>query len=128
MSALRDSSSLKPVLRNTMTSADAPSGYSGETVSATDAAARVLAMRRSDGAAAYLWVQNRDHTWANAASTPSPISPAVTIGGLQSRAYTVEVWSPYTGTMLSSSQQTPTGGLISVGVSGLSDDVAVKVY
>jgi hypothetical protein len=111
-----------------MTSADGPSGYTGETVSATDPAARVYAMRRQDQNAAYLWVQNRNHTWYNAPNVPSPISPTVTIGGLLNRSYTVEVWSPYTGAILSTSQQTPVSGKISIAITNLTDDVAIKVY
>ena len=49
-----------------MTPADAAAiNYTGETVSATDQAARVYAMRRADKKAAYLWVQNRNHVWSN---------------------------------------------------------------
>src|SRR5262249_40365727 len=54
-----------------MTATDAPSGYLGETITATDPAARVYGMRRADQSAAYLWVQNRNHTWYNALTIPT---------------------------------------------------------
>jgi hypothetical protein len=110
-----------------MTAADAPSGYAGETVAASSSALRAYAMRRADGAAAYLWVQHRDHTWATAPAVPSPVSGTVTIGGLASRPYTVEVWSTDTDAILSTGTVTPTAGAVAVPISNLSDDLAVKI-
>jgi hypothetical protein len=111
-----------------MTAADKPAGYSGSTVGATDPAARVYAMIRQDQNAAYLWVQNRNNTWYNAPTVPNPINPTVTIGGLLSRSYTVEIWNPYTGSIISSTQQTPVSGQVSIPISNLTSDVAIKVY
>jgi hypothetical protein len=111
-----------------MTPADAPTGYAGETVSATNGALRVLAMRRADQAAAYLWVQNRNHTWATAPAATTPASGAVAIGGLQNRAYRVELWSTTTGAILSASSATPSAGALSIPISNLADDVAIKIY
>ena len=111
-----------------MTAADAPSGHAGETVAASSAALRAYAARRADGAAAYLWVQHRDHTWANAPAVPAPVSGTVTIGGLHDRPYTLEVWSTDSGAILSTRTVTPTAGAVAVPISDLSDDVAVKVY
>jgi hypothetical protein len=113
-----------------MTPTDAPTGYSGETVTASDPNARVYAMRRADQTEAYLWVQNRASTWYNGqqGSTPSPINPSITIGNLLARTYTVEIWNTSTGAIISSSQQTPSGGKLSIQISNLTGDVAVKIH
>ncbi|MBI5302373.1 MAG: DUF5060 domain-containing protein [Chloroflexi bacterium] len=111
-----------------MTSADAPTGYSGETVTASNAKARVYAMRRNDKTAAYLWVHHRDYTWANFASTPAAISSNVTIGNLLNGVtYTVSIWNTHTGALISSTPMTPAGGAITFAVNNLTNDVAVKV-
>jgi hypothetical protein len=110
-----------------MTPGDGPPGYTGETVSASDTRARVYAMRRADKRAAYLWVQNRDYVWSKAASTPSPISPAVTISNLLSAAYRVEIWNTSTGAIISTQSLTPSGGSLSIPVGGLTADVAIKL-
>jgi hypothetical protein len=112
-----------------MTPADAPSGYSGATVSASDPNVRVCAMTRTDQTAAYLWVQNRNNTWYNAYSgtAPSPINPTVTIGNLLSQPYTVEIWNTSTGAIISSTQQSPVGGDLSIALTNLTGDVAVKL-
>ncbi len=111
-----------------MTPADAAAiNYTGETVSATDSAARVYAMRRADAKAAYLWVQNRTHIWSNPA-VPTAISPTISIGNLlNTDTYTIEVWNTSTGTVLSTTNQIPSNGVISVSLTNLSDDVAVKI-
>ncbi|MCL4366621.1 DUF5060 domain-containing protein, partial [Patescibacteria group bacterium] len=110
-----------------MTTADKPNSYSGETITATDPSARVFAMRRADKKAEYLWVQNRNNTWYNSGSTPAAISPTITLSNLLGDTYKVEVWSPYNGQILSSTQVTPTSGSLSIQVSSLVNDVAIKV-
>jgi hypothetical protein len=111
-----------------MTASDKPNGYSGETITTSDSTARVYGMRRGDQAGAYLWVQNRNHTWFNAPSVPSPISPVVTLGNLLNRTYTVEVWDTHTGAIMSSTKQTALGGALSIQIQNLTDDVAIKAY
>lgn len=110
-----------------MTPSDAPPGYTGETVSSSQANARVYAMRRADRTAAYLWVQNREHTWANAATTPAAISTTITIGNLLNTAYRVQIWDTIAGTVLSQQNLTPSNGSLSVSITNLSGDVAVKI-
>lgn len=110
-----------------MTPADVPPGYTGETVTGSNPLARVYAMRRGDKAAAYLWVQHRDHVWSKADSSPSPISTTITISNLLSTTYRVEIWNTRTGAILSQQSRTPTGGSLSIQVDGLSSDVAIKM-
>jgi hypothetical protein len=111
-----------------MTPADAAAiNYTGETVSASDGAARVYAMRREDKKAAYLWVQNRTHVWSNTA-TPGAISPTVSIGNLLGTdTYRIEVWNTHTGAVIATTNQSPVNGAIAVALTGLTDDVAVKI-
>jgi hypothetical protein len=110
-----------------MTSGDGPPGYTGETVTATDPKARVYAMRRADQRSAYLLVQHRDYVWSNAATTPTAISPTVTIGNLLSTPYRVELWSTTAGVITSTQTMTPTSGSLSIPISGLTSDVAIKL-
>jgi len=110
-----------------MTSGDGPPGYAGETLTSSNAQARVYGMRRTDRTAAYLWVQHRAYTWAQAATTPPTIAPTVTVGNLLASAYRVEIWDTNTGTVLSQSQLTPASGSLAIPITGLTKDVAVKI-
>lgn len=111
-----------------MTPEDAAAiNYMGETVSATDSVARVYAMRRADKKAAYLWVQNRNHIWSNTA-VPAAISPTISIGNLlNGDTYKIEVWNTATGTVIETTNQMPSNGVISVALADITDDVAVKI-
>jgi Domain of unknown function (DUF5060) len=110
-----------------MTAGDGPPGYSGENVVASDPKVRVYAMRRADKAAAYLWVQHRDYLWSKASTTPSAVSSVITVSNLLNAAYRVEIWNTATGGLISQQIQTPSGGSLSVQVSGLTKDVAIKI-
>jgi hypothetical protein len=110
-----------------MTPGDGPPGYTGETIGVSHPKARVYAMRRADKAAVYLWVQHRDYIWSLAGSTPSPISPTLTISNLLSSPYTVQTWSTTTGAVLSQQTLTPSAGSLSISVAGLTSDVAIKL-
>jgi hypothetical protein len=103
---------------------DVPPGYSGETASSSDSNARVYGMRSADRQTAYLWVQNRNHTWKR--TSVAAINPTITIGGLLTgRQYTLQVWNTSTGQVISSA--IVTGPSISVSLSGLDSDQAVKI-
>ncbi len=89
---------------------------------------RVLALgnRRS----ALVWVQNREHTWWNAArGLVNPVkAAAVTISGLVPGAYEVEQWDAYTGTVVRrETKESHDGTIVLVTPEGLSKDVAYKV-
>jgi hypothetical protein len=110
-----------------MSPGDGPPGYTGETVGTSDPKARVYAMRRADRTAVYLWLQHRDYLWSLAGTTPAAISPTLTISNLLNSAYTVQVWSTTTGTVLSQQTLIPSAGSLSISVTGLTSDVAIKV-
>lgn len=110
-----------------MTGGDGPPGYAGETLASSDGQARVYGMRRADRTAAYLWVQHRGYTWGQAATTPSTISPTITIGNLLASTYRVQIWDTTTGAVVSQSQLTPTAGSLAIPIAGLTKDAAVKI-
>jgi hypothetical protein len=110
-----------------MTPGDAPPGYAGEYVTASASQLRVYAMRRADKRAVYLWVQHRDNVWSKAGSSPAPVSSAITVSNLLSATYRVEIWNTRTGTVISQQSQTPSGGSLSIQVTGVATDVAIKV-
>jgi hypothetical protein len=105
------------------TPTDAPPGYTGEAIISSDINARVYGMRSADNSHAYLWVQNRNSTWKK--PTPAAITPMITIGGLASRTYSVQVWDTTAGTIIYST--TASGPTVSVRLSNLSTDQAVKI-
>ena len=112
-----------------MTSADEPTGYSGETITSSAPKARVFAMRRADKKAAYLWVQQRDYTWQNGGSTPSTITPSITIGNLLDKSYKVEVWDTHavSNQIVSTQDLTPSSGLLTITLPSMNNDTAVKI-
>ncbi len=110
-----------------MTAADAPSGYTAQTVGSTAPALRVYAMRRADSLAAYAFIQNREYRWATFSSSPAPVSGSVTIPGLSTQTYQVTVIDTHTGQTISSAQQTPTNGVITIAVTNLSKSAAAKI-
>lgn len=105
-----------------MTNADQPPNYNGAVVTASDARARVYAMRGNSMVLA--WVQNREYTWYNAASTPSTFNVTVTIPGV-SGSYQVSLFNPQTGTSTSLGTMTANGNLV-VSLSNLQKDWAIK--
>ncbi len=106
---------------------DGPPGYSGETIAVSNSLARVYGMRRADKLATYAWVQHRDNVWSKASTTPASISPTVTISNLLNSSYRVELWNTRTGAMISQQTLTPSAGSLTIPVSGLTKDVAIKV-
>ncbi len=111
-----------------MTQADQPVGYAGEYVTVSNTKHRVYAMRSQDKADAYLWVQNRDYTWANYASSPVAASGTVTLGGLTSGGvYNIAFFDPYTGSVYNSAQATAANGSITLTVNSLVKDIAIRI-
>ena len=111
----------------TMSTSDTPPGYIGETVDVTNSAIRVYAMKSANKQYVYGWIQNKNNTWANSASTTSPINGKATFKGLGTSSYKVEIWNTYTGQITSSTVMTPVNGLLDINVSNLTNDFAVKM-
>lgn len=93
---------------------------------------RVMGQKDMTNRQAYLWIDNKTHTWWNVVNSPTSVSnqsSTITIALGQANAqYTVTWWNTYTGSV--SSTQTLTAnssGVLSLSVSGLANDKAVKI-
>jgi hypothetical protein len=106
-----------------LTAADAPSGYTGDVVTASDSKARVYAMKNAQGV--YAWVQHRDYTWYNSPTLPTAINVTVTFPNV-SGTYTVQLYDPQTGNTQNLGTMTASGTL-GVNVGAVSRDMAIKV-
>jgi hypothetical protein len=84
-------------------------------------------MRSSNKKSAYVWVQNRDNVWSKYPALPTAISPTVSLSNLLNEAYTVEIWNTFSGTVISSSQQVPSAGTISISLPSMTQDYAIKI-
>jgi len=92
------------------------------------AGVRVLAMRNSSGNKAYAWVHNRNYIWGNGTSeTVSAVSGNFTIGGMAAGNYAVEFWNTHNGTKTSGGTVTASSGNVTINVSNVVNDVAVKI-
>ena len=105
-----------------LTAADAPSGYAGEVVTATNSNARVYAMKNAQGVVA--WVQHRDYTWYNSPAVPAAISVTVTFPNVNG-TFTVQLYDPQTGNTQNLGTVTANGTLV-VNVGDVSKDMAIK--
>lgn len=107
--------------------------YQDAAAQASNANLRVVGQKDLVNGNAHLWVQNKNHTWRNVVNnvTIAPVSGTVQIGGfVPNRAYTVEWWNTYqTSGQVTSTQQitASSGGVLTLPVSSLTTDVAVKV-
>jgi hypothetical protein len=105
-----------------ITAADAPSGYAGDLVTASDSKARVYAMKNAQGV--YAWVQHRDYTWYNSPTVPTAINVTVTLPNV-SGTYAVQLYDPQTGSTQNLGTLTANGTLV-VNVGAVSKDMAIK--
>ena len=84
-----------------------------------------------DASRAYLWVQNRDHTWwrNRMGKAPRPVSGAVLVlSGMQPGEYEIEWWDTYAGAIAATDRGAPDGcGRLTVSVPTVARDVACKV-
>jgi hypothetical protein len=89
---------------------------------------RVLAL--GNCRSALVWVQNREHTWPNAAAGEvTPVAAAeVTVSGLDAGAYTVEQWDTYAARVTNQERVESCDGAVTfVTPDGLSKDIAYRV-
>jgi hypothetical protein len=81
---------------------------------------------------AYLWVNNKDHTWWNTINQPQLIIPRtgeITITGFSpNQALELETWDTYAGVIINSSTvNSNNAGLIKLNVNNLKTDTAFKI-
>ena len=99
---------------------------------------RVVGQKDSQDGTAVFWVQNRGTAgdgsdaanWLNLATNPSvvrPVSGTVAIPGLPNGTYRADVWDTSSGQPVDSLPLTTSGGVLTVPISGLDTDAAVKI-
>lgn len=81
---------------------------------------------------AFLWIDNKTHTWYNVVNSPSSISSqssTITLNmGVPNGKFAAAWWNTYTGQMSSTQVLTAnSSGVVTLSVSGLSTDTAVKL-
>lgn len=89
---------------------------------------RVLGLRGS--ALTILWIQNRAHTWWNAAhdGVISPIEGAeIEIAGMGDGAHRVEFWDTYAGRISGAAEARAAAGVLRVPLPTIESDVALKI-
>jgi hypothetical protein len=78
---------------------------------------------------AYLWIQNKNHTWKNVVDgvqVPA-VSGTVSISGLTPNKYKVEWWDTYAGTLVASDFVSSQGSVVLALPFPLQSDIAVKI-
>jgi len=79
---------------------------------------------------ALLWLQNKAHTWWNAAhQAPMPPvkSAEVELAGFADGAYRVEFWDTYAGRVIGTAEVPLSGGALRLSLPAIERDVAVKI-
>jgi hypothetical protein len=82
---------------------------------------------------AYLWIQNKDHTWRNVMGVDNPTTILPQSGSLTlvmnpSTSYTVKWWNTYTGAVTQTQTRTSDStGKLTLTITNLTDDVAAKI-
>jgi hypothetical protein len=93
----------------------------------------VLGQKNLAKGSAFLWVQNTLHNWHNVMGVENPVpvtaqSGSFTVKMAPNTDYTVERWNTYTGALLSTEVvASDAAGNVTLSVSGLTDDFAVKL-
>lgn len=88
---------------------------------------RVLAMRSQNNAETYAWVQNKANArWDQSANT-SPLSATFTIPGMANGSYNIEYWDTYTGQKTQGNPVSSSNGNVTIAVSSLTKDIAIKI-
>jgi PKD repeat protein len=107
-------------------------GYTDAGATTSNVDIRVIGQKNDATGSAYLWIQNRRHTWHNVSGVggtpPDAQSGTVTIRLAPGETYTVERWNTYAGNYVSSEHlvASPSGDL-TITVSGLMDDFALRI-
>ncbi len=107
-------------------------GYSDIAASVSNTNLRVTGQKNTAKGKAYLWVQNKLHTWRNVmgVDNPTPVTPqsgTVSFTVNPNTTYTLEQWNTYTGAMTQSNVTSNSSGLITLTINNLSDDTAFKL-
>ena len=106
-------------------------GYIDAGPSVSNSNLRVWGQIHKAGNRAHIWIQNKNHTWKKVYDGVSIANQSGTItlsGFTPNKGLKVEWWNTYTGTVTSSTNMTTNGsGQLTLTVSALKDDTAVKI-
>jgi len=105
-------------------------GYVDIAANSGNGSLQVFGQKNLSKNSAYAWIRNSNHTWKNveANASISPISSNVTIPMNASRSYTITWYDTYNGqTIKTETKQSDGSGNLSLTVSNLTTDVAVKI-
>lgn len=97
-------------------------------VQSSNSRIRVLGQKTSD--AAYLWIQNGQHTWSRVVRdglNPGPADSDITIPGFASGTYTIDWYDTYASGISRTEIKSVTSGLLTLSVSSLAKDTAVII-
>jgi hypothetical protein len=98
-----------------------------EVITANQTNLRVLAMRSSNGAEVYAWVQNKGNSQWNSAAVPTALSGTFTIPKMAAGNYKVQYWDTYSGQITDGAVVATTNGNVVIPVNNLTRDIAIKV-
>jgi hypothetical protein len=98
-----------------------------EVVSTSNPNLRVLAMRAKSGQEAYAWAQNKGNARWDSTTVPAAMSATFTIPGMAAGNYKVEFWDTYSGQVTAGPVVAASNGSVTISVSGLSKDIAIKI-
>ena len=110
--------------------------YQDASPSVSNSSLRVVGQKDLAHHTAYLWIQNRAHTWRNVVDdvSISPVSGSVTLSGFQPDGlYTLTWWNTYATNPAQQIVRTgivkaqPNGNMV-INVSNLADDTAVEIF
>lgn len=87
---------------------------------------RVLGMTSQDKKQSYAWVQNKDNARWDVSSTASSVSGNFTLTNMLSGTYNLEYWNTKQNSVTRSTV-TSSGGNLTIPVSNLSRDIAIKI-
>lgn len=107
-------------------------GYVDVQATSSNGELRALGQKHVGRGAAYLWIQNRRHTWHAVMhareAAPRPQSGTITVRLAANASYLVERWNTYGGGNISTETLVAdASGDLALSVSDLVDDIAVRV-
>ncbi len=103
-------------------------GYGDVAASSDNAEFRVIGQKNDTKA--YLWIQNKQHTWKNAMDNPTAItkqSGQVKLKLKPNTAYTITWLDTYAGTTKTDKLTSDKDGQVSLAIQDLENDVAVRI-
>ncbi|HUN05867.1 MAG TPA: DUF5060 domain-containing protein [Aggregatilineales bacterium] len=98
-----------------------------ESITTSNPQLRVLVMRARNGVEAYAWAQNKGNARWDQSAVPAGMTATFTIPGMAAGNYNVEIWDTYTGQVTNGGIVAANNGQVTVTVSNLSKDVAIKI-